>query len=120
MEEIKNLDLEKVLEVIKDFPVKPRRGRLIITVNVEEADSELVLNNSQFAETQFVLAVPGNITDINPGDRVLLDVEKMMVFEPVAEDSGERRGHIKLNPIEVNGVMYAIISESVVLATDNR
>ena len=120
MEEVNNLTLEDVLDVVQGFPIIPRRNRLIITVNVEEADDELVLTNSTFAESQYVVASRDNLTDIKAGDKVLIDIEKMMVSEKVDENSHERIGMLKLKPIKVNDIVYAIISDAVVLAIDKR
>lgn len=121
MEEVSNVTLEEVM-VFADgsFPVQPRRNRLIITVNTAEPDGELVLDNGRFAEAQYVVAVSQNILDVNVGDRVLIDVEKMMEFTQGAENADERVGMLKLHPIIVDEVVYALVSDNVVIATDNR
>jgi len=121
MEEIINLKQEDVDKLITSFPIKPYRSNLIITVNTEEADSDLILSNAQFAEKQFIIAVGGffdRTSDIRPGKTVLLDLEKMMVFEQADENTHERVGRIKLKPIEVDGRMYAIITDNYILATE--
>ena len=125
MEEITNMSLEDVQKIIGSFPIKPYRNNLIITVNVEEADGDLVLTNALMATTQYVVAI-GNYHSnkdekfFTPGDKILLDLERMMVFEKESEDSDERIGRIKLTPIEVDDVTFAIISDNVVLAKDER
>ncbi len=120
MDEIKNVTLEEVLALKDTFPVKPRRNRAIITVNVAEADGELVLNNGSFAESQYIVACSDNITDLEAGQKVLIDLEKMMIFEKAEENSDERVGMLKLHPVEVDGIIYALVSENVILATDAR
>lgn len=120
MEEIVNLEHEDVMEILKnEFPLIPRRNKVIITVNVNDA------NDSQFegeslSETQFVMAAGDYFKDIKPGMQILLDIERMMEFIQSDEDTHERVGQIKLKPIEVNGRMYAIITDAVIDAIDNR
>ena len=120
MEEINNLTQDEVLELIKDFPVEPLRNKLIITVNVENANSDLMLGNTSFFETQYVVAVGQFVNVIKPGQRVLLDLEKMMEYVTSDTDSYEKIGRLKIRPIEVNGKMFALINDSNVDAIDNR
>lgn len=117
MEEVTNLTQEEVNEIIKnEFPVIPRRSRVIITVNVNDS----MFEKTGFSETQYVMAVGNNITDIKPGQAVLMDVEKMMVYEQGQEDVYEKVGHIKLKPINVGDRMYALVTDNVIEAIDNR
>ena len=120
MDEVKNLTYEEVMEIIKDFPVKPRRNRAIITVNAMESEDGIMLSNGGFSETQYVIAKGDNITDLTPGDKVLIDIEKMMVFNEAQDNSHEKVGMIKINPIEVDGHIFALISEGVIIAVDGR
>ena len=120
MDEVKNVTLEDILAMGGEFPVKPRRGRLIVTVNMREDDGSLVLSDTKFDDSQYVLAVSDNITDIKVGDKILLDVEKMMTFVQEDENSHERVGVLKLKPIEVDGIIYALIYDNVVEAIDAR
>ena len=113
MEEIANLTQGDVDGLKHTFPIKPLRGKVIITVNVEEADGEVVLSNSSFAEEQFVLAA-GETSQVKAGDKVLLDVEKMMDYSPSDTDAYEKVGRIKLRPIEVEGKTFALINESLI------
>lgn len=120
MEEIENFTMDDVLDVITDFPVQPLGRKVIVTLNMEEADGQLVLSNNSLDETQFVIAVGTHVKDFKPGNRVLLDLEKMMEYMPSPENSNERIGQIKMRPIEVNGKVYALINDNVIDAIDNR
>lgn len=120
MEEVTNLTHEEVIQIAKAFPVTPRRNKLIITVNVDEYDGDLVLSNNSFSETQYVVSVGSHINDIEPGDAVLLDLEKMMVTEPSENNQYEQRTRIKLKPVQVGDRTYALINDGVVDAIDNR
>lgn len=120
---MQNITLEEVQKLVENFPIKPYRHNIIITVNVEEADGDVVLNNGQFSETQYVIAT-GSYYDeespFQPGDKILLDLEKMMVFDSVDNDSYEKVGRIKIKPIQIDDTMFAIISDSYILAIDKR
>ena len=123
MEEITNLKQEDVDKLINNFPFKPYRNGIVITVNTEETVGDLVLTDGQFAETQYVLAVGdyfGRDSIVKPGKKVLLDIEKMMVFEQASENSSERVGRIKLKPLDIGDRMYALITDGFILGVDER
>lgn len=111
MEEVKNLTQDEVLEMIKDFPVQPTRNKVIITVNVDEYEpDEINLTGDSFAEVQYVIAVGDYCKDIEAGQKVLLDLRKMMT----------QGNQIEIDPLEVNGRMYAFINDGMIKAIDNR
>ena len=103
------------------FPVKPRFNKVIITLNKLEADGELVLSDNTLSEVQTVMAKGGSVLELEVNDTVIIDIEKMMV--PVrSEDNNayETQMQIKVDPIEVDGVIYAIIDDRLIKAVDNR
>jgi len=118
MEEIKNITYEEVLEMIKDFPVKPRRNNIIISVDVVTVTDELNLERDTFGEVQYVLATGPFNKDIEPGQRVLLDIERMT--ESHRNDANELVTSVKITPVDVDGRMFAMITDAVVLAIDER
>jgi len=120
MEEVKNLTQDGVLEVIKDFPLQPLRNRVIITMNVDSPDGEVILSNNSFSETQFVVAKGSFVKEIEVGQRVLLDLEKMTETTPDPENGYETISRVKLKVVEVNGRMYAMIFDNFIDAADNR
>lgn len=110
MEEVKNITREEVLDEIKNFPIEPTRSKLIITVNVEESD-DIDLSGVSFSESQYVMASGSFAQGIKPGDKVLIDVRKMM---------GKNIDQIEIDPVEVNGRMYTFISDAYIKAIDKR
>jgi len=120
MEEVSNLTKKEVLKLIENFPVKPLKNRLIISVNVDEPDGDLVLSNNSFSEKQYVMAIGSFIKDYKEGDAVLLDLERMMEYTASETNAYEKVSRIKIDPIEINGRMYALINDSIVKAIDNR
>lgn len=116
MEEVKNLTQEDVNEIIKRFNLEPRGRDVIITVNVieEEDDNGVVLSTNDFSEFQYVLAKGGHVHDLEPGDKVMLNVEAMMTKVPHAENIYESDMQIKIFPIEFEDRMYALVSDNVI------
>jgi hypothetical protein len=112
-EESVNLTHEEVLELIKEFPLQPMGNRVIITINKEEEDGNLVLSNNVLSEEQYVVAVgPMAERFVSPGDKVLLDLEKMMVRSPLSTDVEQMSTQIKIDPIEVEDLQFAIVNDN--------
>lgn len=120
MEEVENFTMDDVLDVITDFPLKPLGRKVIVTLNMEEPDNSLVLSNNSLSESQYVIAVGTHVHDFKPGNKVLLDLERMMEYTSAEDNAYEKVGRIKIKPIEVNNKVYAMINENVVDAIDNR
>lgn len=111
MEEQSNLTKEEVMEVIKDFPIKPHRNRVIVTVNTETVkDNELNLSSESLCESQYIIAPGGFNDNMEAGQKIMLDLAKM----------AEKDGSIKVDPVEVNGRNYMFIYDSLIKADDNR
>ena len=120
MDQIENLTQDDVLEVIKGFPLTPLRNKVIMTVNIIETD-DIDLSGQAFSEVQFVLAKGSHVSDsIQPGCKILLDLEKMMVFDDVDTNAYEKAGAVKIKPVEVNGRHYALIPDSYIDCVDTR
>tara|TARA_R110000822_G_scaffold302649_1_gene426916 strand:- start:9118 stop:9480 length:363 start_codon:yes stop_codon:yes gene_type:complete len=118
MEELaENITHEEVLELIQDFPLTPMRSKIIITVNVDEDEDELDLGGYGFSATQYVLAVGSQNNVINAGDRVLLNLESMT--EEISGPEGSSFS-IKVKPIKVGDRIFALVTDGVVDAIDNR
>ena len=103
------------------FPVQPRFSKVIITLNKLEPDGDLILSDNTLSDIQTVMAKGNSVQELIVGDSVIIDIEKMMV--PVkSEDNNayEMQMQIKVDPIEVDGVIYGIIEDRLIKAVDNR
>ena len=123
MEERVNLTQDDVLDVIREFPLEPIFNRVYITLNRLEEDGDLVLSDNVLDESQYVIAGKVEWKDkvISPGQKVLIDIEKMMV--PVRQESTDvyqKVMQVKIEPIEIDGVPYALIEDRYIKAIDNR
>jgi hypothetical protein len=118
-----NMSHDDVLEVITDFPVKPLWNKVIITINTEEADGALHLGDNDFSDKQYV--VSGNFTfgdqKVQPGTPVLLDIKRLMTSVKKEIDNVYNEYKVvEIDPVVVNGRMYAIVDDRVIKAIDLR
>lgn len=112
---------EQVLELIKDFQVQPLFNKVVITLNNHVEDGELELTGNILSDIQYIIAKGGSVTQLDLGQKVIIDIEKLMV--PVRHEQSnvyEESMQVKIDPIEVNGTVYAIIEDRVIKAKDNR
>ena len=116
-ENIKNLTMDDVLDVIGKFPWKPSFNKVIITLNMVAEDGELQLSNTMVDEIQYVVAA-GEMAEkqFPAGSKILLDLEKMMFKVPDPQDQTQVIHQIKLEPIVVDEVTYAIIEDRLIKA----
>lgn len=118
-----NMSHDEVLDVILDFPIKPLWGQIVITVNTDEVDGGLVLSDNSFSEKQFVIAGKTKWDDVEviPGTPVLIDIKKLMktVRQEVDNVFGEYKV-VEIDPVEVDGRMYAMVDCRVIKAVDLR
>ncbi len=118
-----NMSHDDVLDVIINFPVKPLWGQVVITVNTDEADGVLVLSDNSFSEKQYVISGSIEYGDIKvvPGTPVLIDIKKLMKTVKTEVDNvyGEYKA-VEIDPLEVDGVMYAVVDSRVIKAIDLR
>lgn len=117
-----NIKKEEVLELIKDFPLEPLFNKVIITLNTVEFDEGVELSHTVLSDVQYVLSKGGSVPSaLKLGDKVIIDIEKLMVTvndnNSNVEETSKR---VKIDPVEVNGVQYAIIEDRVIKAIDNR
>jgi len=121
MKKMKNVQKSDVLEIIKNFPIKPRYNQVIITLNSLEEDGKVILSNNVLSDVQFVIAKGSMVNDIELGDQVIINVDKLMV--PMELDHGnsvEKVMRVKLDLIEVGDNSYSFIDDRVIKAIDNR
>lgn len=111
-----NFSKEEVLDIIeKGFPWEPNWGKLIITINQESEEGEVSLNNTFMSARQFVLAA-GERAFAQPGDDILLDMNKLTVRIPADYDNGQTVEQLRVEVIYEDGIAFAMIDSNVVVA----
>jgi imidazolonepropionase-like amidohydrolase len=121
MEEKRNLDQDDVLDLIGKFPLQPRFNGVYVTVNSVETYSNLDISDTVLNEVQYVVAVGPVVTDLKPGQKVILDIEKMMVdVMSETKNSYESVKQVKIDLVEVNGSAFALVNDRVIKVIDHR
>lgn len=111
-----NLSKERVEEVIKDFPIEPMFNKVVITLNTEEVDNYLVLSDNTMSELQYVIAKGSMVTNLEIGQKVIIDLDKMITYELNPENSHEKISKVKIDPLLIDGVTYAIVEDRYIKA----
>lgn len=122
-EEAVNLSQDDVLEIIGGFPLEPLFNKVYITLNKLEEDGDLVLSDNVLDDVQYIVAgeVQWRDSKVSPGQKVLIDIERLMVPVKVESNNAyETRMQVKIDPIEVNGHLFALIDDRCIKAKDNR
>ena len=118
-----NFTQDTVLDIITDFPIDPLRNKVIITLNKELIEGTLDLSNGTMSEVQYVVAGEVIYRDkvVKPGQKVLLDIRGMMkVVRREVNNQYQEVEQIELDPLEVNGQVFAIIDDRFIKAVYNR
>lgn len=118
-----NFTQDTVLDIITNFPIDPLRNKVVITLNKELIEGTLDLSNGTMSEVQYVIAGEVNYRDkvVKPGQKVLLDIRGMMkVVRREVNNQYQEVEQIELDPLEVNGQVFAIIDDRFIKAVDNR
>lgn len=122
MEEKKNLTQNDVLELISNFKLEPLYNKLYITLNNVKYDDGILLTEYVLSDEQFVVAVGDHVSkSIKPGDKVLIDIERLMVS--VGSESNnqyENLKQVKLDLLDYEGNALALIDDRVIKAIDRR
>jgi hypothetical protein len=117
MGEVKvNFSENDMVKVIETFPLEVFFNKVVITTNTMEPDGDLVLSDNTMDEEQYVVAVGNHVSTLKPGDKVIVDLEKMMVKVPNPENSYEYITSIKIDPIETINGIFAMIDDRLIKA----
>lgn len=119
MEEIKHMTQEDVNAVIEGFPVIPTFNKVLVTLNTDVEENGLIISNTGLSENQYIVAKGPNCT-FPVGQKVIIDLDKLAVRTPSDTDQAQMTVQLKVDPVEVNGVIYTLIEDRYVKALDNR
>lgn len=115
-----NLTKEEVTVLSNLFPWKPMYNKLVITLNKTEDDNSMNFENHVLDQEQYVVAVGTTIRDIKAGDKILLNIEKMLTKEHLEDNVYDYVQRIKIEPIEFEGRTFALIDDRVINAVENN
>lgn len=102
------------LEISKEWLEQPMFNKVVITLNTENTLDGLDLSDNAMSQFQYIIAKGTHCRDIEVGDRVRVDLEKMSVKVMNPNNSYEEITSIKLDPIEFDGKIFAIIEDRLI------
>lgn len=110
--ERKNLGKKDVEKIVKTFPLQPRHNDVIITLNTIKTEGELELSDSILDETQYVIAVGPMVRDLEPGQKVNINIEGMSVMTEIETEGGYRKvPQIKIDPLVIDNNMFSYVDD---------
>lgn len=107
----KNLSQTEVLALVNSFPEEPLFNKVIITVNTESPDGGLVLSDNVLSDIQYIVAKGSSVHNLGLGQKVRIDLEKLLVKVPSDTNSYEYTTQIKVDVIDVDGIVYALLED---------
>lgn len=109
-----NLTAYDALEVSREWLEQPLFNKVIITLNTEDNFDSLDLSDNMMSQFQYIIAKGPNCHNIEVGDKVRIDLEKMMSSSVSAINTHDNITSIKLDPIEFQDKVYAIIEDRLI------
>lgn len=116
MKEQVNLTFENVIEIIQEFPLEPMFNKVIVTLNKGVIEGTLDLSENTITEEQFIIAKGPNVHNLEVGQKVLLDLDRLMEKRTNPNNVYEEVGMLKFDPIIADGIIYAILEDRFIKA----
>ena len=109
-----NVTAYDALEISKEWLEQPMFNKVIITLNTENTLDSLDLSDNAMSQFQYIIAKGPHCRDIEVGDKVRLDLDKMLSKTINPNNTHEDLYTIKLDPIEFDGKIFAIIEDRLI------
>jgi hypothetical protein len=109
-----NVTAYDALEISKEWLEQPMFNKVIITLNTENTLDSLDLSDNVISQFQYIIAKGSYCNNVEVGDKVRLDLEKMMNKTINPNNSHEDFTSVKLDPIEFDGKIFAIIEDRLI------
>lgn len=116
----KNVTAYEALEISKEFIEQPLFNKVIITLNSKPSEDALELSDNIMDEVQYVIAKGINCNQFEIGDKVRIDLNKMMEKNMNPNNTHEDLMTLKLDPIEFDGNVFAIIEDRLIKTRFNN
>lgn len=110
-----NVTAYDALEISKEWLEQPMFNKVVITLNTENSILDgLDLSDNAMSQFQYIIAKGTHCRDIEVGDKVRLDLDKMLKKSINPNNSHEDITTIQLDPIEFDGKIFAIIEDRLI------
>lgn len=110
----KTITAYEALEISKEWIEQPMFNKVVITLNVESSLDSLDLSDNAMDQFQYIIAKGPNCHNIEVGDKVRIDLEKMSEKVINPNNQHEQLTSIKLDPIEFDGKIFAIVEDRLI------
>ena len=90
----------------------PRGSRVITTLFNRPIDYDTIMTDDILDDEQYVIAIGQFVTGLEVGDKVRIDLEKLVVV--MNDTNGERFEKLKVDPIMVGETTCGLLNESVI------
>ena len=109
-----NVTAYDALEISKEWLEQPMFNKVVITLNTENTLDSLDLSDNAMSQFQYIIAKGTHCRDIEVGDKVRLDLDKMLKKSINPNNSHEDITSIQLDPISFDGKIFAIIEDRLI------
>ena len=109
-----NVTAYDALEISREWLEQPMFSKVVITLNTENTLDSLDLSDNAMSQFQYIIAKGSHCRDIEVGDKVRLDLDKMLKRSVNPNNSHEDISTIQLDPIEFDGKIFAIIEDRLI------
>ncbi len=110
----KNLKGKELKKVIKEFNFKPSFNRLIVTVNRLENNKGVITTEDALDSIQYVIA-SGESSKFEPGEKIMLDLDRLTVVERSASDQTQTISRIKISPFIHGDMVFTSLFDNEVM-----
>lgn len=109
-----NVTAYDALEISREWVEQPMFNKVVITLNTEHILEGLDLSDNAMSQFQYIIAKGPNCHNIEVGDKVRLDLDKMLKKSINPNNSHEDIATIQLDPIDFQDRVFAIIDDRVI------
>ena len=109
-----NVTAYDALEISKEWLEQPMFNKVVVTLNTENEFGSLNLSDDAMSQFQYIIAKGPNCHNIEVGDKVRLDLDKMLKKSINPNNSHEDISTIQLDPIEFDGKIFAILEDRLI------
>ena len=109
-----NVTAYDALEISREWVEQPMFNKVVITLNTENTLDSLDLSDNAMSQFQYIIAKGPNCHNIEIGDKVRLDLDKMLKKSINPNNSHEDIATIQLDPIDFQDRVFAIIEDRLI------
>lgn len=116
MEKQKNLSGKELEEVIENFNFEPGMNYVVLTLNQYVPDNGIeIVSDEKFDLDQWQYVIASGSNRYSAGDKVLINMNKLLVNVPDPHDRTKVLQKINIDPFEFKGGVYTMLGDNMIL-----